>query len=85
MDPLKGEIALVRKDARVLKSMGAIKFTEKPETISEMEGPVLLVHKKEKTAFHGDMMVRKNDLARFDQKLRSSWSSMRRSIDRAFQ
>jgi hypothetical protein len=84
MDPLKGEMAFVRKDAWVMKSMGAKKFTEKPKTISKTNGPILLFHKEEETAFHRNMKVRKNDLVRLDQKLHTPRSSMRGSIDRAF-
>lgn len=58
MDSFKGEIAFIGEDARVMKSMGAIEFTEKPETISKMKGPVLLFSKKEETAFHRNVTVR---------------------------
>jgi len=63
----KGEMALVRKPARITESLGGIKPTQKSEAVSDMEGPALFFQKEKEVTLGRKMVARSDHLLRSDQ------------------
>jgi hypothetical protein len=51
-------MAFVRKSSWVMKSVGRVKFTKKPEAIPDSKGRIHLFKEDQEKTVHGDVAVR---------------------------